>query len=104
MTPTEWTDEENRLVALIRALQADIADPVSLQERIARDEAVIAAMKQGILDAKARQKALPEILLSTQSRLRDHRAKKPSTNAKVERLLKLREMMNDLLAEINPDS
>jgi chromosome segregation ATPase len=100
MTPTEYQDEERRLVALIRALQADIASPVTLQERIARDEAAILAMQQNIAAAKERQARLPEILLSTQARLKEHRAKKPSTNAKVERLLKLKEMMDELLKEV----
>jgi hypothetical protein len=104
MTPTDWTREEKELVALIRALEADIASPVTLIERIQRDEATIAALQAGIAAAKDRQAHLPEILASTRERLRDHRAKKPSNDAKIARLLKLKEMMNELLAEINPDS
>jgi hypothetical protein len=104
MTPTEYHDEERRLLALIRALEADIANPVTLQERIARDEAAILALQHGIAAAKERQAQLPEILESTRARLKDHRAKKPSTSAKIERLLKLKEMMNELLAEIDTNS
>jgi chromosome segregation ATPase len=104
MTPTDWTREEKELVALIRALEADMANPVTLQERIERDEATIKSLQDNIAAAKERQAKLPEILASTRERLRDHRAKKPGTDAKIARLLKLKEMMNELLAEINPDS
>jgi hypothetical protein len=107
MTPIEWQNENDRLVALIRALEADIANPVSLQERIQRDEAQIEHLKVRIAQAKERQAHLPVILDSTRERLREHRTKKPSSNAKVARLLKLKEMMNELLSElgeVNSDS
>lgn len=104
MTPTEYEEEDRRLVALIRALEADIANPIALQESIERDEAAIAALKARIEAAKSRQAMLPDILASSKERLRLHRTKRPSSNAKVARLLKLKEMMNELLKDLGSDA
>jgi len=104
MTPKSHAEEDLRLVALIRALESDINDPVSLQQSIARDEAAIVALQRRVEAAKDRQAKLPELLATARERLKLHRAQRPDVDAKVRKLMKLKEMMNELLRDIDSEN
>jgi chromosome segregation ATPase len=104
MTPKAHEEEDRRLVALIRALEADMHNPLSLQESIERDEAQLAAIKARIDAARERHSKLPQLLQVARDRLKVHRLNRPDVDAKLKKLLKLKEMMNELLKDIQGDS
>lgn len=100
MTPKQHVEEEARLVALCRALQSDIANPIGLQQSIERDEARIKALTEGVEAARRRAAMLPELLRDAQERLRKHRLTKPHLESKVSKLVKLQEMIDALKREL----
>jgi chromosome segregation ATPase len=104
MTPKQHKEEENSLVALIRALQSDITNPIALQESIAREEAKIKQMQANIDAMRERAERLPQLLQDAKNRLAAHRAQKPVVVDKLAQLQKLRDLMSKLQREIEDDS
>jgi dynactin complex subunit len=100
LTPKARDIEEDELVMLIRAIESDISNPIKLTESIERDEAQIAALQHRVDTAKERRARLPALLKSFKAQLVEVRKKKPTvTDKRIDKLLKMREMINELLGK-----
>ena len=93
MTPSQ----KDMLVAAIRAIESDIANPVALQESIQRDEAAIVALQARVAAAKDRAARLPELLSSLKAQLAKIKTK--DEQPKIDkRIAKLQKLLDDLKA------
>lgn len=100
MTPKAYAEEERQLKAMISALRRDISNPVYYDEREQTLLTNIETLKRQVTELQERRAKLPELLVTAEKRLEALRNQRPSVSGKVEKLLKLRKLIDELTADL----